>query len=214
MVALATELTDAERRSLEVEWEAFKASHDAIRRLYDLSLASALHLDVIDGVYEPVAWDDGGGPDDFEVAIGNHVAYSAPVWTANDAFDRLKERWLPYYGGSLRQQRLAMARDACLRDLDHVPFYIRRELNFQAFDRLYKAFKEFLQTLFISRRTYPVTYWKWIREQIVEMLGEPDLYRALPAVLEVRSIEGDSILRNADHLRGLVERWIPVSRTD
>jgi hypothetical protein len=214
MVALAMSATASERSALETEWEASKAASSKVRELEGLGLATALHLDVIDGSYESSKWDDGGGPDDFEVGIGNHVAYSVPMWTGTDAFDRLKERWLPYYEEDLRRHRLEMARDACLRDLDLVAHYIRRDQPFRSFELLYKAHREFLQALFISRRTYPVVYWKWIREQIVDMLGEPDLYRELPAVLEVRSIEGDSMLRNASHLSDLVERWIPVSRND
>ncbi|MEX2394149.1 MAG: hypothetical protein WD826_06690 [Actinomycetota bacterium] len=208
MVTLASSITHDERSALEVEWEAFKAANAKITELDALGLATALHLDVIDGVYEPVEWDDGGGPDDFEVAIGNHVAYSVPLWTGSDAFEHLKQRWLPYYNDALQQRRFAMVKAACFNDLVFAEHFIGRDQPFRAFELLYKAYKEFLQALFIARRTYPIVYWKWIREQIVEMLGEPDLYGALPAVLEVRSIEGDSMLRNAELLRNLVDRWL------
>src|SRR5207253_3099325 len=51
--------------------------------------------------------------------------------------------------------RLAMVREACARDLEAIPFLLNRGLYFQAFDRLYKAFQEFLQALFVARRIYP-----------------------------------------------------------
>lgn len=161
-----------------------------------------LHLDVIDGVYEPSAWDDGGGPDDFELEIGNHVAYSAAIWERGRAFADLRERWLPYYHADLRSARLTMVREACARDIDAVAFYAGRGLYFQAFDRLYKAFREFLQALFIARRIYPIAYNKWIRHQVAEMLGEADLYERLLSVLEVRPIEEVEV--NAEILRSIV----------
>ena len=45
-----------------------------------------------------------------------------------------------------------MVRTACVYDLEHALFFVRRGLYFQAFDRLYKSFQEFLQALFIARR--------------------------------------------------------------
>ena len=97
-----------------------------------------------------------------------------------------------------------MVRDACHYDLEHVPFFVARGLYFQAFDRLYKAFQEFLQALFIARRTYPVAYNKWIREQVEGRLG---LYRQLPAVLELGRLESAEVERNARALHRLLDDW-------
>jgi hypothetical protein len=189
------------RDALEHEWTAFRTSSDAVGRL-------TLHLDLIDGIYQPAKWDDGGGPDDFELEIGNHVAYSAPLWVGGPRFEKLKARWLPYYEESLRNERLEMVRNACLLDLDFIASYVERELYFQAFDRLYKAFREFLQALFISRRLYPVAYNKWIRNQVCDLLGTPELYPELPRVLEVRRLEGNGLLTNRDHLKDLAMAWL------
>jgi hypothetical protein len=101
-----------------------------------------------------------------------------------------------------------MVRAACAYDLDHVPFFMRRELYFQAFDRLYKGFQEFLQALFIARRVYPLAYNKWIRMQVAEWLGLPDLYRALPGVISLGNIESGELVEKASLLRGLLERWV------
>jgi hypothetical protein len=76
-------------------------------------------------------------------------------------------------------------------DLDHVPFFVGRGLYFQAFDRLYKAFQEFLQALFIARRVYPIAYNKWIHEQVAVRLGLPELYAQLPKILEITRLESD-----------------------
>lgn len=199
-----------ERAALEEAWSAFAAADPLVHRLVSAGRFSALHLDVCDGRYEPRPWDDGGGPDAFELDLGNHLAYSAPVWTRDSSFADLRARWLPYYDEDLRTQRLRMATDACLNDLDYVAFAVPRGLHFSAFDRLYKALREFLQALFISRRVYPIAYDKWIREQVCDLLGEPDVYAALPGVLHVADLEGETLLANAKHLRGLVTETLPA----
>src|SRR5204863_9755074 len=104
-----------------------------------------------------------------------------------------------------RGQRLKMVRDACLYDLEHVPFFSGRGLHVQAFDRLYKALQEFLQALLIERRTYPLAYNKWIREQIDEWLQLPDLYPVLTAILSVHDIQGAELISHAAILRTLAE---------
>ena len=100
-----------------------------------------------------------------------------------------------------------MVADACRYDLDHVPFYAGRGLYFQAFDRLYKAFGEFLQALFIARRTYPIAYNKWIREQVVELLQLPALYPLLPPILEISQLESLQVVQKAAMLRDLLDAW-------
>ena len=91
-----------------------------------------------------------------------------------------------------------MVREACARDLEAIPFYLNRGLYFQAFDRLYKAFQEFLQALFVARRTYPLAYNKWIYEQVAGCLGLPKLYEKLPPILSVRNIESPEVGEKAD----------------
>lgn len=197
-----------EGSELEAQWRAFYHTDPALQRFHQSGRFAHIHLDFIDGVYTPQVWDEGGGPDDFEIGIGNHLLYGMPLWEATSALADLKARWLPYYEESLRQDRLRMVAAACRYDLDHVPFFVGRGLYFQAFDRLYKAFQEFLQALFIAHRAYPIAYNKWVREQVAVRLGLPELYAQLPAVLEISRLEGDAILGNAEHLRGLLEEWI------
>jgi hypothetical protein len=151
----------------------------------------------------PTVWDDGGGPDSFEVEIGNRLAYAAPLHRAGTYFRHLQSQWMPYYGEELQQSRLAMVREACARDLEAIPFFLNRGLYFQAFDRLYKAFQEFLQALFVARRTYPLAYNKWIREQVTDWLALPEL----PPTLSVRNIQSSELGEKADKLRDLLVRW-------
>ena len=41
----------------------------------------------------------------------------------------------------------------------------------------------------MARRTYPLAYNKWIREQVADWLALPKLYKELPPILSVRNIE-------------------------
>jgi predicted nucleotidyltransferase len=194
-------------QSLETRWQEFSMAHPLIRRFRNTSRFTQVHLDVFDGRMIPTVWDDGGGPDSFEVEIGNRLVYAAPFNEAGAYFRQLQSQWLPYYMEDLRLSRLAMVREACNRDLDAVHFYLGRGLYFQAFDRLYKGFQEFLQALFVARRTYPLAYNKWIQEQVSEWLSLPELYKELPPILSIREIESAEPGEKAKALRILLERW-------
>lgn len=197
-----------ERRKLEMLWGEFAAAQPLIQQFRRTGRFTQVHLDVFDGRIAPSIWDDGGGPDSFEVEIGNRFVHSLPLDEVGPRFRELQAEWLPYYGEDLRLRRLAMVRDACAHDLDYIPFLLDRGLHFQAFDRLYKAYQEFLQALFIARKIYPIAYNKWIREQVTGWLALPDLYRELPTILSIRNIESHEMIRNADALRGLLNIWV------
>src|SRR5215472_16945248 len=177
-----------EVQSLTMKWQQFMATDPKVARFQSSGRFTQVHVDIFDGRMMPTVWDHGGGPDTFEIEIGNRVAYAAPLCVAGTYFRQLQSQWLPYYEEQLRLSRLAMVREACARDLDAVPFFLGRGLYFQAFDRLYKAFQEFLQALFVARCTYPLAYNKWIREQVADWLALPQLYDELPPVLSVRNL--------------------------
>jgi len=206
-VLVRSDMPEEEGLRLEAQWRQELATDDVLCRFQAISKLVHLHLDLIRGQYIPATWDDGGGPDGFELEIGNQLAYAAPVHVVGPYYRRLQAQWLPYYGEDLRYERLEMVRAACAYDLEHVPFFVRRELYFQAFDRLYKSLQEFLQALFIARRVYPLAYNKWIRMQVEEWLGLPELYSALPPLISVGNIESGELVDRASHLKDLLERW-------
>ena len=206
-VLVRPDVPEEEVTRLEGLWRQELAANEVLRRYQQSGEHAHVHLDVVRGKYTPEVWDDGGGPDGFELGIGNQLAYGAPLEQAGPYYRQLQAQWLPYYGADLRRQRLEMARAACIYDLDHVPFFVRRELYFQAFDRLYKGFQEFLQALFIARRVYPLAYNKWIRMQVAEWLGLPELYRALPGVISVSNIESSELVDKSATLQSLLEVW-------
>lgn len=190
---------------LEAEWDIWRSEQTVLAKFEHSGRFRGLHLDIIDGRYQPDVWDDGGGPDGFELAIGNHIAYSAPLGQLGDYFQQLRTDWLPYYDHALQQSRCAMANQACLYDLEHVSFYAERGLLFQAFDRLYKAHQEFLQMLFIHQKAYPLAYNKWIAQQLKEVLNKPDLANQLRPVLAISQLSPSHLSAAADALLNLIE---------
>ena len=209
MAVLATPETAAqEMRELEAAWHAAIATDPIVLQFRSAGQFANVHLDVIAGQYTPAEWDDGGGPDYFEVELGNHIAYAAPLHEIGSYYRELQRQWLPYYADDLRSRRLRMVREACAYDLDHVPMFVNRGLYFQAFDRLYKAYQEFLQALFISRRVYPLAYNKWIRLQVEDWLELPQLYPLLPPILSVHNLESAELCEKAEALRALLGQWV------
>ena len=92
----------------------------------------------------------------------------------------------------------------------HSAVYRARGLYFQSFDRLYNAYQEFLQALFIARRTYPIAYNKWIREQIEEILGLPELYAQLSHLFEIKRFESAELAEKALEVERLLEEYAPA----
>lgn len=188
-------------------WEKFYEEEPVFTAIRKIGKYANVEPEFIDGNFHHGYHGWTSGPDAFELEIGNYLAYSFPLWQNSERLAQLKTQWLPYYAEAQRSERLRMVRHFCLNNLDHIPLYARRGLYFQCFDRLYNAFKEFLQALFIARRTYPISYDKWIREQFVEILGLPELYQRLPLLFEIQHFESLEIIAKAQALRGLLEEY-------
>ena len=198
---------------LEADWARFEKTNPAIAAMKHVGRYSVVHPNFSDGTFALPERDEAAGPDWFEVGIGNLLAYSVPLWHNGDYYEQLKRQWLPYYNEGLRKQRLAMVRSYCLNNLHHIPPYIERGLYFQSFDRLYNAYQEFLQALFISRRTYPIAYNKWIREQVEEILGLPELYVKLSHLFEIKQFESAELADKALEVERLLEEYAPAPGT-
>lgn len=193
--------TPVDEDEMDQVWRAHVAATPTLAAFAARSDMSAVHVDFFDGAFTPTEWDDGDGPDDFEIEIGNRVAYSVPLHASGPYYERLRAQSLPYYDRTLQTSRLEMVREGLLHDLSHIPFYTARELHLQAFDRLYRALRQYLQALFISEATYPIAYNKWLREQL-GMIGKEALYNPLVSVLEIPNLARD-LGAKADLLREL-----------
>jgi predicted nucleotidyltransferase len=198
----------ADDAATEAAWERHQGDDPAIQALGAVGAFSVVHPNVLDGRFGPDPHPADEYPDTFEIAIGNALAYSVPLWERGDRLQRLRQTWLPYYGEEFRQERLAEVRWCCAHYLDHIPPYVARGLYFQAFARLWGAFQMVLQALFIDRRTYPIAYDKWIRHQVVEILGLPDLYARLPGLFEIGRLESDELVGKSRDLREILDAYV------
>jgi predicted nucleotidyltransferase len=208
LVLVLPEVLSTEKAALEQRWSNFYETEDVFKVLRQVGKYSHVDLDFINGCFVPKPRSPTSGPDEFELEIGNTLVYSVSLWERSNYLEYLKARWLPYYDESLRRKRLAMVRRYCLDNLDHIPMFVDWGLYFQAFHRLYDAFREFLQALFISRGTYPIAYDKWIREQIEEILGMPELYQQLRKLFEIEHFESQEISRKAEALGRLLKEYV------
>ncbi|HEY7257565.1 MAG TPA: hypothetical protein VH459_00785, partial [Gaiellales bacterium] len=174
---------------VEQAFAEFASTSAPFAQLTALGPFVELDLGTITGEFEPGPRTWTSGPDELELAIGNELAYAVPLWRRGGRLEELRARWLPYYDDDLRTTRLADARMYVVNDLDHVPLMVRRDEPFHAFHRLYLAFQGFLQALFIARRTYPIAYTKWIREQVADILALPELAERLPAIVGIDRLD-------------------------
>ncbi len=206
LVLVAPAASETEKTALWKRWEHFEQHHASFQDLRKVGKYAELNLEVSDGHFAPKPRGWTSGPDNFELEIGNTLVYSVPLLERDEYLQKLQKQWLPYYAETLRRERLAMVRRYCQNNLDHIQLYVDRGLYFQSFDRLYKAFQEFLQAIFIGRRTYPIAYDKWIREQVEETLGLPDLYQHLPKLFEIRRFESNEIADKAMDIGRLLKQ--------
>ena len=158
---------------------------------------------------QPRNWTS--GPDNFELEIGNTFVYTRLVFEREGYFHQAQARYLPYYDEALRQTRLAETLKFCRNNIDHIEPYVNRGLYFQAFRRLYDASLEFLQALMIARRVYPIAYDKWVKKQLVEILGMPDLYREFVALYEIHQLESDELTVKGRRLQETIARYVQGS---
>ncbi|HSG43819.1 MAG TPA: hypothetical protein VLA72_11740 [Anaerolineales bacterium] len=200
----------ANEAQMEVDYYEWEKTDKTVQAMHKVGKYSVVHPVFFDGLFAPDERDEAAGPDGFELGIGNFLAYSVPLWQGNDRLDSLRAEWLPYYKDDLRKQRLNMVREYCINNLHHIPLYVERGLYFQAFARLYNASQEFLQTLFITRRTYPIAYNKWIKEQVVEILGLPELYAHLVSLFEIQNFESDELASKAKQAEDLLDQYAPA----
>lgn len=190
--------------NLENSWKDFLKTDARLKAYLSSNKFAQIHLDVIDGVFEEEEWEDGTDVNYFEVEIGNRLCYSKVLTKEGGHFQSLKARWLPYYDAGLQVERLNLSKQACLYEIEHIPLLVQRGLYFHAYDRLNVAFRKFLQTLFIKNKTYPIAYNKWIKEQIVGILGMPELYASLTTVFSIDQIESDEVCRKAEIIKSLL----------
>ena len=193
---------------LENKWQAYWRNESFFQKFRHSGKFSEIHAYVFDGVYSEDCFEWEGGPDPFEIEIGNTLAYSFPLHVNSERLDNLKKKWLPYYSEEVRTRRLKMIERYFFDHIDRIGPYVERGLYFQAFKRLHWAFEKLLQNLFIAKLVYPLCYDKWIEEQIVEFLELPEFFRKLPNLFEIANFQSHELVTKGSKLKELYKEYI------
>ena len=195
-------------RDLENKWQVYCRNESFFQEFRRSGKFTEVHAYVFDGAYSEdcVEWE--GGPDPFEIEIGNTLAYSFPLYVGSERLDHLKKKWLPYYSEEVRTRRLNMIERYFFNHLDRISPYVERSLYFQANKRLHWAFEKFLQNLFIAKQVYPLCYDKWIEEQIVKFLELPELFEKLPKLFEITNFQSRELITKGHFLKDLYNNYV------
>jgi predicted nucleotidyltransferase len=85
-ILVKPETTPAEIENMERAWQRYAETQPVLLKYKRSSPYAHLHLDIITGNYHPAIMEDGGGPEYFEIEIGNQVCYSAPMGEAGPIY--------------------------------------------------------------------------------------------------------------------------------
>jgi hypothetical protein len=145
--------------------------------------------------------------DDFETTIGNLFAYSVSLHQKGRRYQRLKQKYLPFYDDNLRKARLAGIAEEFDFKIWKTKWLAERGEYFAALDALLEAQHIFLQHLFIQQRKYPIDYVKWLKEQCSEILAMPNLYKELTSIVNGIELTKSLIINKSNLLEKLFEKY-------
>jgi predicted nucleotidyltransferase len=173
----------------------------------DLPASIRADVDYHDGVIEP---DFYALPreDDFELAAGNLAVYSVPILERDGWWTSWRRRFLPYFDENVREaKRLAVEGDFW-HNIRAVREMADRGLLFHGVERVIYAFRYLIQGLFLAQGKYPIDYMKHLEEQVVDILGRPELLPELAKCFDFGpALTPDGLRARADHLADLFRSY-------
>lgn len=141
--------------------------------------------------------------DEFETTIGNLFAYSVTLYEKGTRYEKLKQKYLPFYNDELRKIRLTGTREEFAYKIWKTKWLAERGEYLSSLETLLEAQRIFLQHLFIKKRKYPIDYVKWIKEQCSQILQMPDLYQELTSVINGIELTKKGLAKKANTLEKL-----------
>jgi len=208
-IVVAPERFAASQAAVWPRFERYCRENAACQALEARVPWSGVDADLIDGTFLPGYHGYTSGADEFELKVGNALAWSHPLLRNGDRWERLQAEWLPYYDEALRGERLVSVLAFARNNVEHIAPYAERGLLHQAHKRLLHASEEYLQALFISRRVYPIAHDKWIREQMVDILDEPTAYERFRSLFALPRFDARSLIQSAETLGTLLDAITP-----
>src|SRR3954468_19141202 len=84
-------VTKDEIKNIETAWLTYSANQSTLLKYKQSTPFAHIHLDIIDGNYEPIFLEAGEPIDYFEIEIGNQICYAAPMDKAGFYFQELQK---------------------------------------------------------------------------------------------------------------------------
>lgn len=172
----------------------------------DLPASVRVDVGYHNGVIEPNLVDL-PREDDFELAAGNLAVYSIALLERDGWWKAWRRQFLPYFSEDVREAKLMAVEGDFWHNIRTVREMADRGLLFHGVERTYFAFKYLLQTLFLRQGKYPIDYMKHVREQVVEILGLPELLPELEKAFDFGTLSPEGLRSRADHLADLFRRF-------
>jgi len=160
------------KKALEKKFEEFKKTSKNYKKLDKFYKYTHIDLDIINGVFKPKRRWATSSPIEYELELGNFVAYSVIMLKREKYFSKIKKKYLPYYDEKLRRERLKGTKKYLFNNLDHIDQLVERKLYFHAYDRLYKALQEFLQAFSIKIKFIPYLMINGLRTNMLISLND------------------------------------------
>jgi len=145
--------------------------------------------------------------DEFETTIGNLLVYPVVLYEKGTQYQRLKQKYLPFYDDYLRKARLAGTKEEFNYKIWKTRWLVERCEHFSALEALLEAQRIFLQHLFILKRRYPIDYVKWLEEQCSQILNMPNLHQELSSTINGIELTRKSIFEKSNLLEKLFLRY-------
>jgi predicted nucleotidyltransferase len=145
--------------------------------------------------------------DELETTVGNLLCYSVLLYQKGRQFQRLKQKYLPFYNDALRKTRLRGTAEEFRYKTWKTKWLAERGEYTSALDALLEARRIFLQHLFIKQRKYPIDYSKWLKEQCTQILRMPKLYQELAQTINGLRLTKKGILEKSQLLEELFTRY-------
>jgi len=135
------------------------------------------------------------------------LVYSVTLYQKGKKFQRLKEKYLPFYDDQLRIIRLKGTADEFSYKIWKTRWLAERGEYFAALETFLESQRIFLQHLFIKERKYPIDYTKWLKYQCVEILAKPKLYQELVTIIDGIELTKNCIIEKSNMLQELFKRY-------
>jgi hypothetical protein len=145
--------------------------------------------------------------DEFETTVGNLLVYSIPLYQKGKKFQRLRQKYLPFYDYRLRSIRLKGTAEEFSYKIWKTRWLAERGECFATLEALLESQRIFLQHLFIKERKYPIDYTKWLKDQCTEILAMPKLYPELISIINGIELTKNCIFEKSNMLEKLFRRY-------